>query len=59
MAEFIRTQNSGFTYWVNVDNVRYMQLQESGGTVITFDGSHQLLVETDIGELINEANRRE
>jgi hypothetical protein len=44
---------------VNVENVRYMQLQESGGTIITFDGSHQLSVETDIGELVNEANRRQ
>jgi len=59
MARFIRTQNSGFAYWVNVENVRYMQLQESGGTIITFDGSHQLSVETDIDELVNQADRRE
>ena len=55
----VQTQNSGFTYWVNVENVRYMQLQESGGTISTFDGSHQLSVETDIAELVNEANRRQ
>ena len=58
MARLVQTQNSGFTYWVNVENVRYMQLQESGGTISTFDGSHQLSVETDIAELVNEANRR-
>ena len=59
MARFIRTQNSGFTYWVNVENVRYIQPQESGGAIIIFDGSHQLSVETDIDELVNQADRRE